>query len=103
MVRILFVTTGCQFCRKTIFPVEEVNLKIPIEKRIASVDAYEWENFKMAKEPIIHKLSFSGYPTIFLDGIKVKNILTKNQTRAFLDGFTQKDKIIEDSNKLTHD
>lgn len=75
-------------------PVEETNTSMNIKNRIDTIDSYEWEHFKMSKHPIFHKLNFNGYPTMFIDGIKVTSPLSKSQIKSFLDGFTQKDKII---------
>ena len=94
-MRKLFVKSMCQFCRKTLIPIEEINNEIPINKRIDIEDCYGWEHFKMKTIPVMDKLPFDGYPTLFIDNIKITGFLTKDQVRAFLDGFLKKEKIVE--------
>ena len=98
-VRKAFTTSGCPHCRIVLTPIEEISNKLSIGKRISNIDSYGWEKFKMANHPIMHKLSFDSYPTLIADGVKVKGFLTKNQTRAFLDGFFEGDKIVPEEVK----
>lgn len=97
MVRKLFVLSGCHHCRKTLMPVELNNLRMREKDRVEIIDCFEWENFRILSHPIMNKLKFDGYPSLFIDGIKVNNPLCKSQLSAFLDGFTENDKIIGDN------
>ena len=74
-------------------PVEQVNLELPISKRIDTEDCTLWERFGIKTSPVMDKLEFSGYPFMYLHGIKINHFLSKDQTRAFLDGFHEHDKI----------
>lgn len=76
-------------------PVQEINLKLPFGKKIDTIDLKDWENFGMKMDLSQNKLQFDGYPTLFVQGVKVSNILSKEQLRAFLNGFFQKDKIVD--------
>jgi hypothetical protein len=99
-VRTLFVKSSCQHCRPTLIPVSEINNKMSVGDRVNILDSFAWENFKMANHPILHKIKFEGYPHLLVDGMNVKHFLSKEQVRAFLDGFFEGDKIIgEDGSK----
>ena len=95
----LFVKSMCPFCRITISPVAMNNLKVGLKDKIDILDCYEWEHFKMRTHPLLDRLPVDAYPTLIYKGIKVTNILTKDQLRAFLDGITQEEKIIPESDK----
>ena len=77
-------------------PVEEINSKVPFGKRIHTINCSDWENYGIKISPLQDKIpKFTGYPHIFLDINNVTNILSKDQIRAFLEGYFEKDKIIE--------
>lgn len=102
--RKLLVKSGCVHCRKTIVPVDRINLRLPIEKRIHTVDARMREDFGIQNEPIIDKLlkaEGDAYPTLIIDGLKVTGFLSKSQVKAFLDGFLDDEKVIGDELKWT--
>ena len=94
-MRALFIKSSCPFCRMALMPIEEINAKLPIGKRIDVIDCKDWENFGLKTLPIMDKFKFDGYPTLFLDGIEIKNILAKDQLRSFLNGYFEKEKIVD--------
>ena len=95
----LFVKSMCPYCRITISPVAMNNLKLAIKDKIDILDCYEWEHFKMRTHPLLDRMPIDAYPTLILNGIKITNIMTKDNLRALLDGMTQGDKIVPESNK----
>lgn len=94
-MRIGFIKSLCEHCRKILMPVVEINSKLPVGKRIRMINLDDWENFGMKLNPIQNHLPFDGYPTLFLNSIKINNILSKDQLRSFLDGYFEREKIVE--------
>src|SRR3990167_1503215 len=97
MLNKLFTKSGCPFCRITINPVSMHNFKVAVKDRIDILDCYEWEHFKIRTNPILDRLPVDSYPTLIFNGIKVTNIISKDQIRAFLDGMSEGEKIVPES------
>lgn len=95
----LFVKAGCPHCRKTVSPVTMHNLKLGLKDKIDILDCYEWEHFGMKTHPLLDRMPVDGYPTLIVNGIKITNIVSKDQLRALLDGLTEEEIIIPLSNK----
>ena len=95
----LFTKANCPFCRITILPTAMNNMKLGLKDKIDILDCYEWEHFRMRTHPLLDRLPIDAYPTLIFKGIKVTNILTKDQFRALLDGLTEEEKIVPESNK----
>lgn len=102
MVNKLFVKSGCPHCRITVSPVAMHNLKVGLKNKIDILDCYEWEHFKMRTHPLLDRMPIDAYPTLILNGIKVTNIMTKDNLRALIDGMTQEDKIVPELNKWSN-
>ena len=94
MVNKMFVKSRCPHCRHTLMPVTKINMNLPMNKRIDIIDSMYWENFGINVHPIMNKLKFDGYPTIFAEGFKISHSLSSDQLKSFLDGFFEGDKII---------
>lgn len=89
----LFIKDNCNFCRPCLSPTTQINMKLPQGKMIDVVNCSEWERFGMKTKPIMDKFQFDGYPTLILEDNKIINILTKEQLKAFYEGYLQNDKI----------
>ena len=90
------IKSGCPHCREVLMPIENINMKLPIGKRIQVMDLKHFELFGIRDFPIAEKMpKFSGYPHVHLDNFSVTNILNKKQISAFLEGYFQQDKIYE--------
>jgi|GEM_PF-3137763 hypothetical protein len=98
----LFVKSGCRFCRITVSPVAMHNLKVGLKNKIDILDCYEYEHFKMRTHPLLDRMPVNAYPTLILKGIKITNIMTKDNLRALMDGMTEEDKIVPESNKWSN-
>lgn len=97
MVNVTFIKSRCPHCKLVLNPVNKINMNLPINKRINMIDSIYWENFGINVSPIMSKLKFDGYPTLFLSGTKVNHPLTSKQLKNFLDGYFEKDKVLAES------
>ena len=95
MPTILFEKSSCPYCRKLIVPTESINLNIPTKKRLRNVDCLNYEMWGMKDEPIMSLFNFDSYPTLFIGGKKVTKFLSKEQYKSLLEGFFEKDLIIQ--------
>ena len=98
----LFIEARCPGCEKTIVPTGLINIKVPPEKRIDIHDNYLWEHFSIAEHPIVEKIDFDSYPTAYLKGILVVGGgISKSIFQSFLDGFKERDKIIQEGRVIS--
>jgi hypothetical protein len=96
-VRLLLIKRGCPFCLEWTKVINQVNLKLPFEKRIRIIDNYEWEELGVDFNPIVNKFdlkTFHTYPFCYLDGIVVGSA-TKKLAHSFLDRYLREEFILK--------
>ncbi len=87
--RVLFIRRGCPFCREAVKVVEQINMRLPIHKRIIVWDNFLWEEFGINRHPLMDKFAkdgFDAYPFLFLDGA-VWGEAQKLLLKASLEGY----------------
>jgi glutaredoxin len=100
--RLLFYKSGCPHCAILMKFVERINSKLPIEKRIRLVDCTLAEEFGMSNPLIdLFQEHFTGFPTIFLDGIKIDGSNTQIEAETFLTTYLQQEFINREYSDLT--
>lgn len=96
MTSYLIIRRGCPFCRQMVKVVNKLNLRLPFEKRIKIVDAWELEELNVDYIQIIKKfekegLSKEGFPFFYADGIVIEPAPTSEQMKICLENFFEKD------------
>lgn len=97
VARFLLVRMGCSRCREFQKALKQINLRLPVNKRIQIIDCMHWENHGVKLELIMDKFSdkeFSGYPLCFLtkEGIEQGIILEPDDSeilKIYLNKFLE--------------
>jgi hypothetical protein len=94
--RIMFYVNGCSHCKIVSKFIEQINMKLPMHKRIRLVECTFYQKYGVITDPLIalFSKSFNGFPSIFLDGIKMEGANTKEESMAYLNAFLEDDYII---------
>ena len=88
MTRILIYRSGCRLCLEYLRFIDFLNLRLPINKRIKLIDAFELENFGFLPHPVMKKLEqekFEAYPYLFFEGVEVIGGANAEQLKIFLE------------------
>lgn len=75
--------------------VNKINLKLPFEKRIRIIDAWEYEEFGLRSLPILDKLEKDGlregYPFFMCDGAIIESAPNVEMFKIVLENFLEND------------
>ena len=89
--RILVTRRRCPYCRDMKKVINKINLKLPIDKRIKVIDAWEYEEFGLKNIPILSKLNKDGlnegYPFLYISGIIIDPSPTREQLKILLERY----------------
>ena len=98
--RVLFVKNGCLYCRIYYLFIEYLNMNLPLNKRIKIVNCTNYELYGVAEDNLINIFyeHMQGYPTLFIDGLKVSGSNTINELKAWLYAYLDKELLISIDN-----
>jgi len=96
--RFLVVRKGCPFCRQMLKVISKINLKLPLDKRIQIIDAWEWEQFGLDNQMILKKMNKigldDGFPFLYMEGVIIEPSPTTEQLRILLETYLNDEIII---------
>lgn len=103
--RILFVIDGCPHCMNYKRFIERLNLELPFEKRIRVINATVFNTLGIVDDPMIGLFDkyIDGYPTLFLNGIKITGANSQEEAEAFIKAAVHKDFIVPRDNPYLFD
>lgn len=93
--RVLIVRRRCPYCRMMKKVVCRINQRLPIDKRIEIIDAWEYEEFGLECLPILKKLEkdglSEGFPFLYISGIVIEPSPTSEQLKILLEKYLNKE------------
>ncbi len=94
MTRVLLIQRGCNGCLEYLKILPQINLRLPLDKKIKVIDCFEWEDFKIKTHPIMDKFKkqdFKDYPMLYLDKILITGVAWAEQLKHFLEKYLKED------------
>lgn len=88
--RFLLYRSGCKICLEYLKFIDLFNMRLPLDKRVKIIDAFEWENFQVVPNKVMEKFdpkSFNAYPYMYLDGIEFLGGTNAEQLRIMLESY----------------
>ena len=86
-IRILFMQKGCQHCRLYLGIIEKFNVLLKPEKRVRVIDVTDSWNRGIDLSEIPKYIELKGTPSLYLNGIILEGVTTREYLKGFLKGY----------------